>query len=365
MSGYIAQWLEEYMLSEVGVVPAAEIDNRIGALREMLSGRLNPVKDRVRFEEVMTTAHFNYYFSDALSRAFYKDYNYQVGQWPNYIYADTAPDFRDVDRYRMTEPGGLQQRREKAEAKATHITDSEINYGVDEFSRQFDVSWRAIMNDDLGKIKETPQRMAKAANRWLDEFVSALYDNATTQAALNALGVTYGATGRLTSQNLAIGITAMMERQDTNGNRMNITGVNLVIPPILQLQAATILESVLVAGLATNDKNVIPRFIKGVYVDPYITYAAPNVPWYLFADKAEIPTVTLARMQGWPGPVVFKKKSDIELIAGTAPAAFMMGSFATGDIEYMVEDVVGGWDDASYVGVTDFHGIYYSAGSSA
>ena len=365
MSGHILQWLEEYVAAEKGVLSGPEIDTRIGALREMFSGRINPVTERGKFQEVMTTAHFNYYFSDALSRAFYKDYEYQTGSWKAYTYPDVVPDFRDVDRYRMTEPGGLLLRREKGEAKATHITDSEINYGVEEYARQFDVSWRAIINDDLGKIKETPQRMAKSANRWLDEWVSALYDNATTQGALNALGVTYGATGRLTSQNLAIGITAMMERTDVNGNRMNLTGLHLVIPPILQLQAAAILESALVAGLATNDKNVLPRFIKGVHVDPYIGYTAPNVPWYLFADPAEIPTVTVARMKGWPGPIISKKKSDIEMIAGTAPSAFLMGSFATGDIEYMVEDIVGAWDNASYVGVTDYRGIYYSAGSSA
>ena len=94
MSNQIQNWLEDYILAEKGVLPGEEIDNRIGALREMFSGRINPVTERGKFEEVMTVAHFNYYFSDALSRAFYKDYEYQLGEWPQYTYADTAPDFR-------------------------------------------------------------------------------------------------------------------------------------------------------------------------------------------------------------------------------------------------------------------------------
>ena len=106
------------------------------------------------------------------------------------------------------------------------------------------------------------------------------------------------------------------------------------------------------------------QFTTNVYVDPYIATAAPNVPWYLFADPSEIPTVTVARLEGMPGPIVAKKASDIQRMFGTAPAAFLMGSFATGDIEYMVEDVVGGWDDAALVGVTDFRGIYYSSGTT-
>ena len=58
------------------------------------------------------------------------------------------------------------------------------------------------------------------------------------------------------------------------------------------------------------------------------------------------------------------KQSNIQMVTGTAPSAFLMGSFATGDIEFMVEDVVGAWDDASYVGVTDFRGLYYSSGTT-
>lgn len=335
---------------------------RLSALREL--GRDYSRMDSTTLSETMTTANFIQYFGDAISRAFYSDYAYKVGQWKDYTYADTVPDFRNVDRYRMTEPGTLYKRREKQEAEATHIADSEIYYGVDEYSRQFDVSWHAIMDDDLGKIRQTPKRMANAASRWLGSWVSALYDNATTQAALLALGAVYGGTGRLTHANLAIGINAMMQRTDVNGNQMNIRGLWLVIPPVLEIQTRTILESIQASGTPNNDVNVLPSFIRGYRVDPYIASAGLNVPWYLFADPSEIPTVTVARMEGWPGPVVRQVNPDSRPIMGTAPAAFTMASFLTGDIEYDVTDVIGGWDDATYVGVTDFRGIYYSNGTT-
>jgi hypothetical protein len=264
----------------------------------------------------------------------------------------------------MTEPGTLHKRREKAESKATHIADSYVSYGVEEYSEQFDVSWRAIMNDDLGKIRETPQRMLSAVNRFEDGFVSALYDNATTQAALIALGAAYAGTGRLTSANLAIGLNAMKNRVDAGGNRIQINRVWLVIPSILEIQAQTILQSVLLAGVATNDKNVLNNFIAGYKIDPYITTAAPNVPWYLFAEPSEIPAVTVARLQDWNAPLVFQKRSNIEVVSGRAPAAFLMGSFETGDIEYAVSTVIGARDDGTLVGVTDVNGIYYSSGTT-
>ena len=208
--------------------------------------------------------------------------------------------------------------------------------------------------------------MANAAARWLDSWVSALYDNATTQAGLVALGAVYAGTGRLTHANLAIGLNAMMQRTDVNGNQMNLRNVRLVIPPVLEIAARTILQSTQASGSPNNDANVLPGFLTGYYIDPYIGFVAgtANVPWYLFADPMEVPAVTVARLSGWTGPVVAQKRSDIQLVSGSAPAPFLMGSFATGDIEYMVEDVVGGWDNATYVGVTDFRGIYYSSGTT-
>jgi len=358
----VLRWIEEIALSEQGSrdVSGAELDKRVAAFREL--GRNWRQMNGQQFKEAMTTAHFDVYFADAISRAFYSDYNYRVGTWQQYTTPDEAPDFRDVKRFRMTEPGTLYRRLEKAEAKATYIADSQVAYGVDEFSRQFDVSWRAILDDDLGKIAETPRRMASAAGRWLDGFVSALYDNATTQAAMVALGAVYSGTGRLTAANLAIGINAMMQRTDVNGNQMNLQRIHLVIPPVLQIQAAQILQDLLSFGGPGG--NVLAQFIAGVHVDPYIAFASPNVPWYLFADPSEVPTVTVARLRGWPGPITYMKASNIEMISGSAPAAFLMGSAETGDIEFFVEDVIGAWDDASYVGVTDFRGLYYSSGTT-
>jgi hypothetical protein len=331
----------------------------ISALRELREYR---DMSREQFAETMTTAQFASYFADALNRMFYDDYQYDVGSWKDYTYADTAPDFRDVARFRMSEPGTLYKRREKQQMAATYVNETEINYGVEEYARQFDVSWRTILNDDLGKIRETPQRMVNAARRWLAAWVSALYDNATTTAGLTALGAVYFGTGRLTAANLAIGLNAMMQRVDVNGNQMNINRVWLVIPKVLQIQAADILQDVLAFGGAGG--NVLNQFVAGVRVDPYIAFAGANVPWYLFADPSEVPTVTVARLQGWPGPISFMKRSDLQLMSGTAPASFLMGDFATGNIEFGVQDVIGGWDDATYVGVTDFRGIYMSNGTT-
>jgi len=150
MAAYnVPQWAEA-QLGESGV-------DRLTALTT-LGARWKSLGEG-EFVETMTRAHFATYFADALSRAFYADYQYDGGSWKDYTYPDTTPDFRDVSRLRMSEPGTLYKRRDKQQMAATHIAATEITYGVEEYARQFDVSWQALMNDDLGKIAETPRRM--------------------------------------------------------------------------------------------------------------------------------------------------------------------------------------------------------------
>ncbi len=358
----VFSWLAEYIRAEEPVIGKQEADKRVDALREMLTNHHNMTA--TQFAEAMTVAHFAAYFGDALSRQFYDAYQYAGAAWRDYTYQDQVPNFQDVARYRMGEMGTLSRRREKAQAKARGRALTRIHYGVDEFAESFDVSWQTILNDDLGAIRETPQAMLRAARRFADGFVSALYDNATTQATLAALGAPWAGTGRLTEPNLAIAITAMRTRTDADGNRMEIRRIWLVIPTELEITARKILNSVQVAGSGNNDANIVREFIAGYRVDPYITTVGANQPWYLFADPSEIPGVTVARLQGWTAPVVFRKASNIEMVSGSVPAAFMMGSYETGDISYTVEDIIGGWDDAAFVGVTDFRGVYYSSGTT-
>jgi hypothetical protein len=361
ISQFICEWIAT---SEKGKLPPAEIDRRVHALRETFRSAhdIGPMA----FQEAMTTQHFALYFGDALSRMFLKDYEAQTGAWRNYTYADTSPDFRPVNRFRMNRTATLRLRREKGEAKAGDVQEARQQMFVDEYAVQIDLSWQTLQNDDLGELRKIPQGLAQDAAEFEDGFVSALYDNATTQATLAALGLPWAFTGRLTVANLAIAVSAMSTRTKPNGNPLNIRKVYLVIPPVLKIQAAQILQDIL--GYGGPNSNVLQQFLAGYYVDPYITLnplAPADVPWYLFADPQEIPAVTVLRLQGTNGPWTYTRLSDTKVISGNAPAAFMLGSFATGDIEYAVEDIIGGWNSGTLVGVTDPRGIFYSSGTTA
>lgn len=365
-AGFSESQIEDVVRARVipdwAVVGLSESQQRsLYAMRELANPRA--FSDTASLMETMTTAHFATMFTDALSRMFYKDYQFQSSQWRDYVFQDTAPDFRSVKRFRMTMPGRLELRREKSSHRNTEIQPSLKDYAVEEYSLAFDVSWRAVFNDDMGKIRETPQRMAISASMSIDSFVSNLYDNATSQAALIALGAVYAGTGRLTVPNLAIGVNAMRARVDASGNPINTGRIWLVIPTALEVTAVTVLKDII--GYGGPNSNVLGSFIAGYRIDPYIAATAPNLPWYLFAEPALIPGVTQVGLQGFPDPAVFQHESDIKVIQGSAPAALLMGDLNTGNIVYVVWHAYGGDSDEVYGGVTDPNGIYFSSGTTA
>jgi len=341
----------------------AELDTHLGLLLEIERDgtRMGPA----RLAETMTTAHFFDYFQAPISRMFLEQYQILGGTWRAYTTPDTAPDFRQVQRFRMSRPGGLLPRGEKQGAEAGEVHEDMIEYGVGEFSRQFDFSWQVFQNDDLGQFMRFPVELAQAALWWKDEWVSALYDNPITQATLVGLAPVFSGTGRLTLANLTIAVGAMQSRVDPQGRPLSFRSLHLVIPPILQIQASEILSNLIQYG--GQNGNTMATFLpqSNVHIDPYITYTNPNVPWYLFAGPESCNTVTVVGMQGWTGPVVYMDQPTIRIMSGTAPDAFTMGDSRTGDIVFHVEDIVGAWDDPALVGVTNPLGIYYSSGTTA
>lgn len=342
------------------------VEDQVRALKTMF-GEVD-MDDSVDIGEVMTISNFTSLFSHILSRKMRDHYDTYRSNWAAFTYADTTPDFRDVVRYKSTRPGTLYQRGEQQEAEMQGMTYSGIQYGVSEFARTFSLSWHVLINDDLGMLRKFIGGMTEAALLFEDGFVTALYDNAAVQASLVGLGAGYAGTGRLSYANLAVGMTAMRTRRDAENRAISMSGVYLLVPPELELTVRKLLSNPVESDTTSNNPNVVRQFIRGYYVDPNITSAPPNIPWYLVAVPSEtMPTITVARLESFgTRPKLWMKAPDRVPMSDSgsigSPQAWA-GSFRDKTIEIEVEDIIGGWDDDSWVGVTDYHGIYYSSGT--
>jgi len=336
---------------------------------QIVSDATEPQPATGKMQEALVVGDFPLYFNRVLSRMVYDRYQSRMGQWRDYTFQDSLPDYSVGERYTFSEFNRPERTAEKMEPQAGWIHEGELQIRVDDYSKQIDFSHRILVNDDLGAFRNIGLKMADSTKRFLDFYVSSLYDNALSQVALGLLGVGYAGTGALTTANLAIGWNAFVTRVDALGNPITVVPKYLVIPPISRLNANQILQSEKVAELATNGINPLRGALE-VREDPHIGFALPNVPWYLFADPADVPGVSVVKMQQLPNDFYLYAKAPDKLpmsvSGGLGAANWQLGSFLTGDIEISVQTTIGSRSDdlAGLVGITDANGIYYSSGTT-
>ena len=308
--------------------------------------------------EALTTSDFPYLFGDVLDRQVLAAYKATEPVWKKFTKLSTNKDFRNSDRYRIS--GGdevLAKVNEKGEYLASARTEARYRLQVAKYGRQFDISWEAMINDDLGALKDTPARFARAAMRTEHSIVSNLYVHNDTLATAGRGNLS---TNLLTIANLETALEWFAAQTDVGGEPIANTAKYLVVPPALELTARQILTSthkMWVVGAAGTmpagasnypTANVVANMGLEIVKDPYITtIQASTQPlssvasWYLFSDPKDLAALEAAHLRGHELPEICMKASDKVTIGGGAINA-LAGDFATDNVFYRVRIVFGG-----------------------
>lgn len=321
-------------------------------------GRVLPSHKReFLIKEALTTSDFPYLFGDVLDRQVLASYKAVDPVWKAYVRMSTVKDFKTAYRFAIT--GGdqyLAEVAEKGEYLASERNETRYSLAVKKFGRQFDISWEALKNDDLGALRDTPVRFAMAAQRTEHRLVVAqyandigthaagnLYDNATA-GQINAYNVA------LTIANLETGVQRMQAFLDANGEPIMNRPKFLVVPPGLEFTARQILTSTFKSWHYGGDDeafatagpmpttNVIAQYGLQLIIDPYLAVInATTYPnsWYLFADPKDIAALEAAHLQGHERPEICMKASD-KVSLGGGELGPMTGDFATDNVLYRV-----------------------------
>lgn len=359
-------------LADKGATPErlAECTALFEDIDHQMSGITPTSTNNVLLQETMISADFTNAIQTFVSRMALPGYQKKAFNFEPLVWNDTLTNFLTHNRYQNR--GSLDDLElvgEKAPARPGSVDDATARaYRVYRWEKQYDFSWEAIRNDDLGYFEDMALRMGEAARRSLERFVSRMYTNAVSIARLVGLGVLFAQNGRLTSARISEARMAFNQRVDARNNPINAGLAYIVGHSGLTDTARQIMASQLVPELATNAANVVQTGWTWIE-DPYIAGAAPNLPWYGFVDwqANNVRPFVLARMQGWPAPRVVRKRSDIEHVTsllgpgtGVEP---MMGDFDTGNVTLKVMDVFGTYTDAIEGNYFDFRGGYYSTGT--
>jgi len=190
-------------------------------------------------KEALTTSDFPLLFGDTLDRQLLANYKAAPAVWKAFTKSSTNRDFRAASRHQMT--GGdnyLDEVSEKGEYLASPRSEAEYNIQLKKYGRQFDISWEAIINDDLGALKDTPERFAMAAVRTEHRLVTAQYYHNVVMATAGRGNLT---ANLLTIANLETAIEWYAARTDVNGEAIPTRPKYLVVCPALEMTARQIL----------------------------------------------------------------------------------------------------------------------------
>jgi len=330
---------------------------------------LLPHEREFLIREALTTSDFPLLFADVLDRQVLASYKAADPTWRKISRVSTVPDFRNVSRFAIS--GGDENLAivpEKGEYPASNRAEARYYYNVNKYGRQFDISWEAIINDDLDALKDTPNRFSKAAIRTEQRFMSNLFVH---NVVLATAGRGNLSVNPLTIANLETGLEWFAAQTDVGGEAIANRAKYLVVPPALELTARQILTSAQKMGLAgattiagapdvwVPTTNVVANYGLELIVDPYITIidTANGNPltavggWYLFADSKELAVLEGAHLRGHENPEICMKNSDKVTVGGGAINP-MAGDFATDNIFYRVRLVFGGT-------TLDWRGFYF------
>jgi hypothetical protein len=271
-----------------------------------------------------SSTDFANYLNNVVGKRLMKVYREAPAYWNRYTTSYNVPDFKPLSMYGLTEGQDLLPFDEGGEYKDSQISERVgPTMTVSTYGRLFSISRKALINDDLGLLRDTPGRLGRAAARTLNRSVVAALEgngNAYDGTALFHADHSNLLSGALSESSLASAALLMNQQTDDNGNPIMVAADMLVIPGGLEITARRILNSVeiTIQGAATTpaygegNANVMRGYVDYI-VDRYFTDAND---WYLFANPADAPVLGVGFLNGQREPQTMLKDPGMRLVLG-------------------------------------------------
>lgn len=215
----------------------------------------------------------------------------------------TADDFRPMSLLKLGEFGKLQKVTEAGEIKALTTGEAKEGYSLETFGGMFNLSRKAIINDDLGAFARWAEMMGRAAAETeADQLVSLLTANPVMEDG-NALFS--AAHGNLSATGAAPDVDSLSAARLALRRQTGLDGVSPISATPKFILAAPELETTfekLLAELAAakvDDQNPFSGKMT-LLIEPRLS----GDDWYVFADPAMLPVLEYAYLSSAQGPQI-------------------------------------------------------------
>lgn len=208
------------------------------------------------------------------------------------------PDFKPSTRVGLGAADELLEMTEMGEFKSSEITDLGRETTIHTFGREWSLTRRAIINDDLSALSRLPAAYGAAAKRTINKQV---YDMLTNGAGIFTSANKNQGTGALSIESLKAAKAAMAKQKDPSGKMyLNLQPVYLIVPAELEVEASTLIAS----AVDPSKNNAYPN----PFANRLTVIADPNIEnakaWYLAAAPGVLPGIEVTYLNGVENPTM-------------------------------------------------------------
>lgn len=288
--------------------------------------------------EAMSTSDFPLLFADILDRQLLANYRETQPTFQNYVRQSTVPDLREVKRFAVDGAESvLPEVDELEEYPEAALTENYDTMKVRKYGRRLDLSWEALINDDLDAFRRNPERLARAARRSEIKFVTSLFagpDGPNSDLYSLANGNHLAGNPKLSVEALQAALTLLSQQRDEDGEPILIEMAELVVPPALEVVAQNIMNATAlqIGDTSQGDTAVLQtrNWVNGRFrlnVEPYLPVVDQvhgDTAWYLFVSpNSGRAGVEFAKLRGYEDPALYERMPNARRIGGgEVPEAF-------------------------------------------
>lgn len=213
----------------------------------------------------------------------------------------SSPDFRDINRVRLSGAPMLDEVKEGGEFKYGKLTNEKETYSLATYGKILPFTRQTIVNDDMDALTRVPMMFGRAAADLESDIVWAIVTaNANLQDGValfheGSHGNQSGSGAAVSATTVGAGRQAMREQTGMEGRLINVQPRFLIAGAESELDVDQFMSAVFAATQGTTIPTTL-RTLSPV-IEPRLTGKA----WYLAADYNQVDTIEYSYLDGAQG----------------------------------------------------------------
>ena len=278
--------------------------------------------------------------SRVANKAMLQSYNDGMGVAREFCAETDTTDFKQFDRYRMTEAGDFEELGATGEIKSSTLTEETLSNQVKTYGRMFGITRQMLINDDLGAMLAIPSLLGKMAARTLEKSVISLLANASTGAASTNFffstssakkkaNYAAGAATALDIDALGTAYKLFLDQVDSQGNPIMVEPSLLLVTNKNAVNARKLFNDAAYRFTNADTKETTENQWQGMFrplVSPFLSQLATTEDeYYLLPTPSDTAVINIAYLRGQRSPVISQYDVDFNQLGVQMRGVFDFG----------------------------------------